>query len=237
MSIIEKHIQEWRCSMQQKELFKTADLDELESHLREEIDSLTQKGILEDEAFVIAVHRLGDEDGLEKEFHKINSGMIWKRGIFWMLGGYFLINVFVTLIYTVQSAYMLWIHWGDLPIPFMSPYRLLIIPGILSILLICLLYFALTKRSAKSWRFYQFAQTGRQHKWLSVMTLVFIITIALKGSSFIQASFLKMSSVQMLMQLSSASFLVTGIFKLVLAVLFVRLGIQYLIKKREREEA
>ena len=44
------------------------DADELESHLREQIADLEAAGLAEDEAFLIAVKRLGQVDQLTAEF-------------------------------------------------------------------------------------------------------------------------------------------------------------------------
>ncbi|PKQ22625.1 MAG: hypothetical protein CVT65_12440, partial [Actinobacteria bacterium HGW-Actinobacteria-5] len=61
-----------------------ADLDELESHLRDQIDDLESVGLSGDEAFLIAVRRLGRTDELSREFAREHSDRLWKQLV---LGG------------------------------------------------------------------------------------------------------------------------------------------------------
>jgi hypothetical protein len=238
MSAIDRHIQEWRSAMLQKEVFVTEDLDELESHLRDEIDSLCKTGLTGEEAFLISAHRLGDGDQLGKEFVKLNSGTIWKQRIMWMVGGYFLLNCFLTLIYAAQSAYLYWIHWGTLTIPSLGrQYPLPIIPSVLAILLICLLYFGLTKKPSQFGRSVQLAQAGRQRKILVIFLLLAAITTTLVGGNILQLFFFRTASPQMIGQISIANSLFNAAFKLLLAILFVRLAVRFLLGKKEKTEA
>ena len=55
------------------------DVDELEDHLRHQIAELTEAGLTPDEGFLIAVKRLGDVDGLSREFAREHSGRLWKQ--------------------------------------------------------------------------------------------------------------------------------------------------------------
>ena len=55
------------------------DVDELESHLRDRIDALTAAGLTDDEAFLIAVKRLGSMDELSREYAAEHSGRLWKQ--------------------------------------------------------------------------------------------------------------------------------------------------------------
>src|SRR6188472_1834658 len=49
----------------------TAVLDELESHLREQIDAMTAAGDSPEEAFASSISRLGQSDALREEFKKL----------------------------------------------------------------------------------------------------------------------------------------------------------------------
>ena len=55
------------------------DVDELESHLRDRVDALTAAGLTDDEAFLIAVKRLGSMDELSREYAAEHSGRLWKQ--------------------------------------------------------------------------------------------------------------------------------------------------------------
>src|SRR5689334_23260986 len=52
-------IQRWRENLGQSPAFRSENLNELESHLRDSIATLQAKGLLEEEAFLIASRRIG----------------------------------------------------------------------------------------------------------------------------------------------------------------------------------
>ena len=56
---------------------KTPLLDELESHLRAELRTLVATGTPEDQAFRLAVSRLGNAGPLRKEFNKLGEARCW----------------------------------------------------------------------------------------------------------------------------------------------------------------
>ncbi len=55
------------------------DVEELEDHLRDQIAELSEAGLAEDEAFLVAVKRMGDLDGLSREFAREYSERLWKQ--------------------------------------------------------------------------------------------------------------------------------------------------------------
>lgn len=80
---LESKIKEWNDSLRNKGKFLHQDIVELESHLRDEIDSLTKKDLTEEESFIIAIKRLGNHEILSKEYGKVNTDIIWKELIFY----------------------------------------------------------------------------------------------------------------------------------------------------------
>jgi len=81
---IEDQIQDWRRALSSEEVCNTADLDELELHLREEITNLTGTGLAPSEAFIVASQRLGDVNPLAQEFAKVNTNTVFRRRLLWM---------------------------------------------------------------------------------------------------------------------------------------------------------
>lgn len=77
-------IRSWREHLAGEGVYCPSDLDELESHLREEMATLTRQGLSEQEAFAVACMRLGDSKGLSPEFAKVNGGIVFRRRLFWM---------------------------------------------------------------------------------------------------------------------------------------------------------
>ena len=76
---VETQISSWKDYLRARGNFKEPDIEELEGHLREEIDNLQAKGLSVDEAFFISVKRLGNADALSREFSKINTESLWKQ--------------------------------------------------------------------------------------------------------------------------------------------------------------
>jgi hypothetical protein len=87
MSDIEKQIEQWRAGLAESELLGGSDVNELESHLREEIEHLKTSGLADDEAVLVARRRLGDTAALEEEFAKVNPHRRLANRLYWMVMG------------------------------------------------------------------------------------------------------------------------------------------------------
>ncbi|WP_155368459.1 permease prefix domain 1-containing protein [Catellatospora vulcania] len=78
-SDLEKQIAEWRAYMRRRRELHQPDAEELEDHLRDRIAELTAAGLHSDEAFLIAVKRMGSLDELSREFAREHSERLWKQ--------------------------------------------------------------------------------------------------------------------------------------------------------------
>jgi hypothetical protein len=76
---VELQIAQWRAYVASAPGVNGHDVDELEDHLRHQIAELNAAGLTPDEGFLIAVKRLGDVDGLSREFAREHSGRLWKQ--------------------------------------------------------------------------------------------------------------------------------------------------------------
>ena len=76
---LEERIGQWRQYLQRRQAVHSADVAELEDHLRSQIDALRGAGLDEDEAFLVAVKRLGGMDALAREFATEYSERLWKQ--------------------------------------------------------------------------------------------------------------------------------------------------------------
>ena len=79
MSTLETQIGQWRAAILRGGSVDEADADELEGHLREQISDLESSGLADDEAFLIAVRRLGQVDLITAEFAREHSDRLWKQ--------------------------------------------------------------------------------------------------------------------------------------------------------------
>jgi hypothetical protein len=76
---VEPQIAEWRAYVAGAAGVNGHDVDELEDHLRHQIAELNAVGLAPDEAFLVAVKRMGDLDALSREFAREHSGRLWKQ--------------------------------------------------------------------------------------------------------------------------------------------------------------
>jgi hypothetical protein len=76
---VEARIAEWRAAMGRSSAVTDADADELEGHLRDRIGELEAAGLATDEAFLIAVKRLGATDAVTAEFAREHGDRLWKQ--------------------------------------------------------------------------------------------------------------------------------------------------------------
>jgi hypothetical protein len=76
---VEAQIAEWRAYVTKAPALDGRDVDELEGHLRDQIAELGAAGLMADEAFLVAVKRMGDLDTLSREFAREHSGRLWKQ--------------------------------------------------------------------------------------------------------------------------------------------------------------
>jgi hypothetical protein len=70
---------QWREYLRRRRELQPADVDELEDHLRGSVDELTEVGLAADEAFLVAVKRMGSLDELSREFAREHSERLWKQ--------------------------------------------------------------------------------------------------------------------------------------------------------------
>jgi hypothetical protein len=77
--VLEERIDEWRSYVRRRQAIDPSDAEELEDHLRTQVAELREAGLDDEEAFLIAVKRIGDLDALSQEFAREYSERLWKR--------------------------------------------------------------------------------------------------------------------------------------------------------------
>src|SRR5665648_574679 len=76
---LEGQIEQWRNYLLRRQAIHSVDVAELEDHLREQVAELTDAGLDTDEAFLVAVKRIGALDALSREFAREHSDRLWKQ--------------------------------------------------------------------------------------------------------------------------------------------------------------
>ncbi|MFE4229665.1 permease prefix domain 1-containing protein [Arthrobacter sp. NPDC056886] len=76
---LEAQIDRWRGYVQRNRAISPSDVDELEDHLREQIADRQATGLDDEEAFLVAIKRLGNLDAVSREFAREHSDRLWKQ--------------------------------------------------------------------------------------------------------------------------------------------------------------
>ena len=76
---LEEQIGQWRSFLSRRQAIHSTDVAELEDHLREQVAVLIDVGLSADEAFLVAVKRIGALDALSREFAREHSERLWKQ--------------------------------------------------------------------------------------------------------------------------------------------------------------
>lgn len=76
---LEEQIEQWRSHLRHRPGGQTVNIAKLEGQLRAEIASLTRAGLATDEAFLVAVKRLGHVDDASQEFARERADRVWKQ--------------------------------------------------------------------------------------------------------------------------------------------------------------
>ena len=127
-------IQEWRRNLAQSASFLSADLDELEGHLRDAISALQATGLSSEESLLIASKRIGTRQALESEFVKIHAGQAWLNRP-WLAGLLQIVTPGLGNLYSGRPLRGLIIHVAVLCIGLLMSLALLWLPGPLNLLI------------------------------------------------------------------------------------------------------
>lgn len=79
---LEAQFAQWREYVRRRPELVESDADELEDHLRNSVEELAELGLSRDEAFLVAVKRMGGLDDLSREFAREHSERLWKQLMF-----------------------------------------------------------------------------------------------------------------------------------------------------------
>jgi hypothetical protein len=78
-AMLEEQISQWREYLRRQPAIHARDVEELEGHLRDQLDAFAEAGLKPDEAFLVAVKRIGSLNALSLEFAREHSERLWKQ--------------------------------------------------------------------------------------------------------------------------------------------------------------
>ncbi len=76
---VEGQIARWRDYLRRRRAIRASDVEELEGHLRDRMAALVEAGLSDDEAFLVAVKRMGSLDAVSREFAREHAERLWKQ--------------------------------------------------------------------------------------------------------------------------------------------------------------
>ncbi len=97
---LNKALQKWRDGLRSQRSFTEENIEELQTHLLDQMDALKEKELSVEEAFLLSKFRLGESKELAGEFKRINTNLRWKERACWLAIGL----VGYMFIYTIISA-------------------------------------------------------------------------------------------------------------------------------------
>ncbi|RKS10081.1 hypothetical protein DFP74_5833 [Nocardiopsis sp. Huas11] len=77
--VLEAQIDQWRGFVRRRRAISPPDIEEMEDHLREQIADLESNGLDDEEAFLVAVKRMGNLDEVSREFAREHAHRLWKQ--------------------------------------------------------------------------------------------------------------------------------------------------------------
>ena len=94
-------VENWRNELAAESSLTPDTRRELETHLRDSIAELRQRGLNEEESFWLARRRIGPPQQVAKEFEKADPAGIWRQRMFWMCLGLFLYSALVSALASI----------------------------------------------------------------------------------------------------------------------------------------
>ncbi|MCI0745592.1 MAG: permease prefix domain 1-containing protein, partial [Verrucomicrobia subdivision 3 bacterium] len=76
---VEEQIDQWRSYLRRRQASHSVNVAELETHLREHLTRLAEAGLAADEAFLVAVKRVGNLNAVSRDFARDHSDRLWKQ--------------------------------------------------------------------------------------------------------------------------------------------------------------
>ena len=96
-------ISDWRRQLASRGIRASDVLDELESHLREDVDQQVRSELSQQQAFQAAILRIGEGKALQKEFRKVNRHNTIRRTILKILA---VISALIAVVLGVASWWL-----------------------------------------------------------------------------------------------------------------------------------
>ena len=171
---LESHLKHWRAELLTTENITAAEVDELESHLRDSIDELKDSpSLTADESFWLATRRVGSPESIALEFAKVNGARTWTRRAQWMLAGYLFLSLTISVVMSLSHVLTLAAFY--LKFPLWAAFSLSSVGVTLTVALLIWWTWSLTKGKSEGMQRFasQFANVARSGRIAPMFFAVF----------------------------------------------------------------
>ncbi|GFZ32071.1 hypothetical protein CSC2_25970 [Clostridium zeae] len=220
---LEKSLSDWKKRLAASNSLTSSDIEELESHLLDEIDALKKKTLTEEEAFYIACSRIGSVDLLTSEYSIVNSNFLWIKKFLWLISGYLIIRFSEKLI-TTLSIFITTTFFKRIDLHAHElTYISFAINILLSITILCILF--LPKIRGIAYFQAKFNYLLVYKKWLLVIVFIIFVFMNTMGFSYISLPMIRESVMsQQYGYISTGNQYSTFIWTTTLCLLFILLS-------------
>jgi hypothetical protein len=219
---LEQAILEWRKTLANSPAIRGADLEELESHLRDSVERLQGAGLSALEAFLVARSRLGGYESLSAEFGKVNVEQVWMDRVLWMLTGCIALGLGAGFINSLVSFATLGIFAAAGTSFWLGPCSLILHVATLAALL-TFLWRSGRNGEGAVWRTGRWLKARPVTAGVIVVLLTILSSAAVFGSNFLTARSMSVSNYSSLVYWRlPANFLFTLLYPALLMLLLRR---------------
>ena len=111
---LDKQLAAWKESIVRAGTLTEEDILELELHVRDTVQELTEQGLTQEEALLVALRRIGDPSVVAVEYQKVNPGLAWARRWYWMTAGFLGFSIALQGIRTLSNLIALALPEGTM---------------------------------------------------------------------------------------------------------------------------
>ena len=186
-------VNDWAAGLKDKPALSESDIEEMKAHLYDSCESLMQKGLSEDEAFMVAKKRMGGSPELDEAYSQANQPVLQMRRSLYILAGvlvYFAAYYFILSTSKLLLLLLLHVETGaEEAVDWVLRY--LVTGHFILLLFLASIYFLENITVA-------FLERLKFPPKTTVVLLVFVVVLALANHSLLPVVKSQMSSVPVL---------------------------------------
>jgi len=215
-------MRQWREDLSASAVFRPADLDELEFHLRDSVAALQTKGLSAREAFWLAKSRVGTNEALDCEFGKVNAKQVWLNRALWMVIGWLAIRTLSCLGSVLVNLAAVTVHELTKGEHLLGPF-ILVVQVVALIGLVLLVWRSAKRNSGVVWRMGGWMTAHPIATAISVFLFLELNNLSNAGTSILMKRIMPSSTfIELMWWRLSVSFLAAFFWPIALAWLLVR---------------